>query len=303
MTADAVAPDTALRRAAVRATLAPSVHNTQPWWLHLPDGRLDLHVDRSRQLAVVDPTSRQMLISCGCAIMNARVSLAGSGLNVKVRRNPHPGYGDLLASLTPTDGPADEALAALDPAIEARTTNRGQFDEGVVPDSVLHAVCDAAAAEVAFVHVVRDPRERALLATLGQRAADIENLNPAHVAERRAWTLQRPSRDDGSLPPPVPPLDGAAENEALVLLCTTEDSATDWLRAGEALERMWLEITRRGYRATPHIEIVEVPSIRAELAAELKLSGYVHLLLRIGQAPAAPPSRRRRLVEVLIDES
>ena len=62
-------PETAamvLRRAAVRATLAPSVHNTQPWRLHIRDGRLDVFVDQSRRLRVLDPVGRQLLISCGC---------------------------------------------------------------------------------------------------------------------------------------------------------------------------------------------------------------------------------------------
>ena len=76
-------PRTALRRAAVRATLAPSVHNTQPWSLRLTkEGGLDIFADRARQLAVLDPTSRQLTISCGCALLNARVSLAGDGIGV-----------------------------------------------------------------------------------------------------------------------------------------------------------------------------------------------------------------------------
>ncbi len=96
---------TVLRRAAVRATLAPSVHNTQPWRFHLLEGRLDIYVDRARQLTVLDPTSRQMIISCGCAIMNARVSMAGDGVGLEVRRYPDKASPDLLATLVP-DRPA-----------------------------------------------------------------------------------------------------------------------------------------------------------------------------------------------------
>jgi hypothetical protein len=143
MTALAAGPATALRRAAVRAVLAPSVHNTQPWRLRITPDRLDIHTDRSRQLKVLDPTSRQMLISCGCALMNARVALAGAGLHVQVQRNPHPLYDDLLASITITDGPADEALAALDPVIEVRQTNRRHFDDERVPDDVMSALQEA----------------------------------------------------------------------------------------------------------------------------------------------------------------
>jgi hypothetical protein len=327
MTTVAAAPATALRRAAVRAVLAPSVHNTQPWRLRLTPDRLDLHADRSRQLMVLDPSSRQMLISCGCALMNARVALAGSGLHVDVRRNPHPLHGDLLAALTITDGPADEALAALDPVIEVRQTNRRHFDDEHVPEEVMSALQEAAGAEQASLYVVQDPRERLAVARLSQRADDIENLNPAYRAELRAWTSDEPARRDGVPAHAVPRVDGSAHDQvpirdfdtrgtgglpaatrssrdqALVLLCTAEDSPSDWLRAGEALERVWLELTRHGYRASPLTQVTEVPSARAELRRELRLEAYPHLLLRIGRAAMTPASRRRRLVDVLIDES
>ena len=72
----------ALRRAAVRATLAPSVHNTQPWRFELRPNELRIVADSSRQLQVLDPTARQLIISCGCALFNARVAVAASGLEV-----------------------------------------------------------------------------------------------------------------------------------------------------------------------------------------------------------------------------
>src|SRR3712207_625290 len=79
-------PDEALRRAAVRATLAPSVHNTQPWRMVIGAGSLQIHADFSRQLRQLDPTRRQLIISCGCALLNARVSLAADGYVADVRR-------------------------------------------------------------------------------------------------------------------------------------------------------------------------------------------------------------------------
>src|SRR3954454_10466414 len=95
----------ALRRAAVRATLAPSVHNTQPWRFHLRDGRLGVYVDRGRQRPVLDSSSRQMIVSVGCALMNARVSAAGDGIGLEVTRFPDSQRPDLVASLVGTSGP------------------------------------------------------------------------------------------------------------------------------------------------------------------------------------------------------
>ena len=79
-----------LRQAAVRATLAPSVHNTQPWRFVLTQGNLEIHANWTRKLRVLDPTGRQLLISCGCALFNARVALAASGYDAVVERFPDP---------------------------------------------------------------------------------------------------------------------------------------------------------------------------------------------------------------------
>ena len=78
-----------LRRAAVRATLAPSIHNTQPWRFVLSADALEIHADRSRQLRVLDPRGRQMTISCGCALFNARASMAaGRSFDVEIPDQP-----------------------------------------------------------------------------------------------------------------------------------------------------------------------------------------------------------------------
>lgn len=324
MTAIASAQRTAaLRRAAVRATLAPSVHNTQPWKLRVGSDGLSLSADRSRQLPVLDPTARQLLISCGCAVLNARVSLAGDGFRAEVIRTAGQ---DPLVTLRIVDGPADVGLAALDNVIELRQTNRRQFTDPAVPEQILNELEAVVAAEDAWLFVVRDPDQRLAVATLSQYADDIENLNPAYRAELRAWTSDDPLRRDGVPPIAVPHVDGSAQDEVpirdfdtrgvgglpaatrsskqqcLVLLGTDSDTEAAWLRAGEALERMLLEITRHGYTASPLTQVTEVPSARAQLRGELGLLGYPHVLIRIGRAPKTPASRRRRLVDVLVEQ-
>jgi hypothetical protein len=319
-------PRTALRRAAVRATLAPSVHNTQPWSFRLTkDGELRIYSDRTRQLAVLDPTSRQLTISCGCALLNARVSLAGDGFGAAVTRTAG-GVGTLVATVLPTPGPADRALAALDHVIELRQTNRRQFSDDDVPNDLLETLEAAAEAEGAWLYAVRDPDQRVSVAMLSQRAVEVVNLNPAYRAELRAWTTDDPIRRDGVPGIAVPHVDGTADdevpmrdfdthgsgglpaathstrNQCLVLLGTAGDSPADWLRAGEALERVLLEITRHGYAASPLTQVTEVPSARAQLRAELGLTGFPHVLIRVGRAPTTPTARRRRLVDVLTED-
>ena len=92
------------RKAVQRASWAPSVHNTQPWHFVVRPDVLELYGDSVRQLGALDRTGRQMVISCGCALFNARVGLAAERV-VQVERLPDAAEPDLLARLTVLDEP------------------------------------------------------------------------------------------------------------------------------------------------------------------------------------------------------
>jgi hypothetical protein len=305
------------------------VHNTQPWRFVLRPNALDVYADNSRHLRQLDPGARQLIISCGCAVFNARVALASSGLAVEVERFPEASQPNLLARLAisgPSHDSGAEPIASLDSLIELRRSNRRQFSEDDVPGAVIATLQEAAAAEGAHLHQVLGEHDRVAVARLSQQADNIQNLNPAYRAELRAWTTDDPRRSDGVPAMAVPHVDGTAQdevpirdfdtrgmgwlpsqthssrNQCLLLLGTSGDSQASWLTAGEALERVLLEITRQGYAASPLTQVVEVASARAALRSELRLSMHPQILLRVGHAPATPAPRRRRLVEVLDEQ-
>ena len=295
---------TALRQAAVSATLAHSVHNTQPWRLQLRRRQLGIYADRSRRLHVLDPSARQLTMSCGSALMNARVSLASDGVAVRVARMPDPTDPDLLAVLTldhtGVDPEPDTAeLGALDTALELRQTNRHGSADDQVPATLLDNLehgdrrrgCIAA----------RRPRSGPARGGghLSQHAEDIENLNPAYRAELRAWTSDSPRRREGMRHATAT---HSSREQCFALVCTSGDSRADWLRAGEALERVLLVVTWHGFTASALTQVTEVPSVRAQLRRQLGLVTYPQVLLRIGSAEPTPGSRRRRLVDMLVED-
>lgn len=311
------------RRVVARAVRAPSVHNTQPWQFELRDGILGVYVDRRRQLKVLDPRGRQLHTSCGCAVFNARVALAAAGVAVDVDRRRDPRRPDLVARLITTGGSGDPRLARLDRAIEERNTNRRRFADEEVGEDVVAALVAAARAEGADLVPIVHEEHRTALARLSQFADRYELADPAYRAELRAWTTDDPRRCDGVPAFAVPQVDGTAEDEiplrdfdtagmgwlpgntrsssrqCLLLLTTDHDDEAAWARAGEALERVLLEITARGYAASPLLQAVEVPHTHELLRVELGLSGHPQLVLRVGRAPVVSPTRRRSLDDVL----
>jgi hypothetical protein len=89
--------------------------------------------------------------------------------------------------------------------------------------------------------------------------------------------------------------------QCLLLLGSAADDPVAWLRSGEALERVLLELTRRGYVASPFTQVIEVARTNALLRQELALTMYPHILLRVGRASATTPTRRRRLVDMIAE--
>lgn len=62
-------------RFVVRAALAPSVHNTQPWFFTSNHGVIRLYADPRRGLPEADPAGREMMISCGAALFNLSLAV------------------------------------------------------------------------------------------------------------------------------------------------------------------------------------------------------------------------------------
>jgi len=319
----------ALRQAALRAARAPSVHNTQPWQFVLGGKTMEIYADRRRQLDVLDPRRRQLMVSCGCALLNARVSLAKAGLPTVVERFPDSTNPDLVARITVDEDHGEQPdlyLARLDEYIEERRTNRRPFFEEGVPFDIVDLFADAARREGAEVFIIERPEHRLATAHLTHRADEIENGDPAYRAELRAWTSDDPRREDGVLAFSVPHVEGTPEesevpirdfdthgngwlpgqsrsslNQCMLLLGAYEDGPIAWVRGGEALDRMLLEVTRAGYAASPLTQVIEVALTNNLLRLELGLAMHPHVLVRIGRAPTTTATRRRRLAEVITE--
>jgi hypothetical protein len=273
---------TALRRAAVRATLAPSVHNTQPWRFLLSPDAVELYADRSRQLSVLDPAGRQLVISCGCALSNMRVALAGIGFRGEVARFPDPLRRDLLARVTVRGTSAEpDPLAALDGVMELRRSNRRRFADEPVPAEVVRDLVAAAAAENAMLFPIHKPEHRLITASLSQQADRAQWADPGYRAELRRWTTNNVRRLDGVSTDAVPRVDGSAEDDIPIRdFDATGDGALPATTRSTMRQCLLLLGTRQ----------------------ELGLRMNPHVLLRVGRAPLTPATRRRRLVDVLSDQ-
>jgi nitroreductase len=306
----------------VRAAIAaPSLHNSQPWRFRIRDGEIDVYADRSRQLEVIDPSGRELLISVGAAVFNLRVAMLRHGWTPVGRAWPDPDEPDLVARIragpVAARDPAAEALAA---AIPRRHTNRRPFDRVVVPAAILDELTEAAAREGAVLSVA-DQVGRTAILSLVRTAEQRLRSQGRYRAELTYWTRPShtrregvppqafgpwaaletlPLRDYGLTQPQLQRHDEPFEPYPTILVLSTNgDSPHQWVRAGQALQRALLVATVHDLAATPMSQPLEIPELR-DLVTNTRSGRWAQVILRVGYGPPTAVTPRRPLREVLI---
>jgi hypothetical protein len=88
-------------------------------------------------------------------------------------------------------------------------------------------------------------------------------------------------------------------DSTIAVLSTYGDSRTDWLRAGQALQRVLLEATLDGVQASFRNEPLEMLSHRWRVRDATTGFGHPQMIMRIGYGEPSVSAPRRALDEVL----
>ena len=303
------------------AILAPSSHNTQPWLFEIGHSCIRLYADRTRALPVNDPDDRELVISCGCALMNLRVAAAREGFATEVSSPTETDDADLLAEVQLIEGAnPDPSELELFPSVEKRRTYRKRFADREVDDATIERLSTAATKEGADFLVVRDQSRRKQVASLVAEGDSSQWADPSWRHELAAWMHPRRKGDGLTVPGFAAPIarmvvrtfdmgNGVAAKDAqlaeespvIAVISTQRDDQTARLCVGQALERLLLTACSAGLQGSYLNQPNQVSSLRPKLQSLLDLSGFPQILLRIGyptdeDVPSAP---RRELDAVV----
>jgi hypothetical protein len=309
------------------AVLAPSGHNTQPWLFRVLEDAVEVYADRSRGLAVVDPDDRELVISCGSALVFLRIAMHALGLREHVVLLPDPTHHDLLAHVSVTGAHEPTPLERqLFHAIPKRRTNRTRFHDRKLPATFQAELQGVAVTEGTWLEIVDGEHDRNRVADLIVEGDRIQMANKSFRRELAAWTASnRSDRRDGipgygfgmsdliSLAGPfvirtfdlggfqaAKDRDLAHGSPLLVVLGTEDDTPRHWLAAGQALGRILLRARADDVWASFLNQPIEVESLRPKLLELLDRAGYPQLLLRMGYGQTVKPTPRRAVEDVVI---
>ncbi|WP_211590325.1 Acg family FMN-binding oxidoreductase [Microbispora sp. H11081] len=307
-----LATEPAFQRLLTAAGQAPSVLNTQPWRLKAVRGEyVELLADPDRRLRVSDPRGRSLHVSCGAALFDLRLAVRTAGHRPVIWLLPNTEEEPrLLAALRVSPyGPAPHGTRELYDCIGLRRTNREPFSDRRIPEHVLADLRRAASREGAGLEVLGRWASAELLEHVAI-ADDELSKNDDYLAELRAWTTSGGLREGlpsyvqgpGCIEDPAPVRDfgthrgrGPVHFESrpqLAVLTTVGDGPVDWLRAGQALQRVLLTATLHGVSASFLNQPLDLRDMRRRSDPHHR-RGHIQMILRLGYGPAVPRAPRR----------
>jgi hypothetical protein len=312
---DATAVETLL----AAAVAAPSLRDTQPWRFRCDPhtGAVEIHAAPERVPRSVDPCGRGLYLSAGAALFNVRTAAEHLGWEPEVRLLPRPEESGLLAVVAPGDpqSATHVPVGELYGAVWRRHSSRLPFSTDPVPDLLMAKLAAAARTEGANLHVLDESEAQRLLSLTAE--AQWRVTRGTRIRQARSTAQRHAIRDtpaggglDGPpahLPYPIPWRDvsgsvrgpvargrpsppAVGPRPRLLLLDTAGDTTTDWLRAGQALQRVLLTATHHCLRASLLHQALEWADLRRAMHDSRPGSGHPQMLLRVGYGPEGPPA-------------
>ena len=314
------------------AILAPSSHNTQPWSFKIVNDTIELYADKTRALPVADPDYRELIISCGAALFNLRIAIR------------HFGYGDIVDILPERDNInllariclGSKRVVKLEEnflfrAISKRTTNRNEFDNRQLPESLISELESATGNEGSWLQIMTEiiPKtNRKAVIDLIAEGDRLQMADPLFRQELAQWIHTNNSPTHDGMPPhaygmnhnldAIAPLISwtirsfdlgksqsfkdcklASQAPVLMLISSEDDNPQAWIETGEALAHLLLRARIDDVWASFFNQPIQVPYLRSRLQTLFPEHGYPQIMLRLGYAREIEGTPRRSVDEVV----
>jgi len=306
------------------ATLAASSHNTQPWKFRIGERCVTVLPDFARRCPVVDPDDSHLFKSLGCAAENLVHAAAAQGHAAEICFDATE---ETVVARFERSGAA--RASDLFRAIPRRQCTRTAYDGSSLASDHLKLLERVGQGNGVRTILLTSRPQLDCVVEYVTRGNEIQLTDPLFRKELVSWIRFNPGEalltGDGisgrtggqpSLPrwlgkaiidlvlTPKAQADADARNlrssAAVAVFVAARGDKPAWVEVGRAYERFSLQAAALDIRSAFVNQPIEVRALRPQFESSLDLDGERALLIvRIGRAPLAPFSLRRRLEDVM----
>jgi nitroreductase len=311
------------------ASLAPSGHNTQPWFIkYLEPYHWIICNDRTKWLTAVDPTQRETILSIGAFAQTLEYAAANVGYNCAFT---------LLASTNQDENIMDVKLtkasnvATFDIAkIKSRRTVRSNYLNDVLKNedaiflfneekdwfhfiqtgSKEYAFLNEQTIEANRIQSYRDAAEKELSDWIRFSSKDAEKNRDGLTAASMeieglpAWVVRnfynkssvmKNSFRDKNIDNVIKQV---SQSAGWLLITSKDNSVSTLLETGKRMQRLFLKVKAKGIAIHPMTQILEEPSTKQTLNQSVGINENIQFILRVGYVKNYPePVSLRRPVD------
>ena len=314
------------------ASLAPSGHNTQPWFVkYIEPYHWIIGNDKSKWLPGVDPTQRETMLSIGAFLQNLEYAASKSGYTCQFTLLANTNQDENVAEVKLTN--AINSIQYDIHKIRQRRTVRSNYLSDVlkkediayltknesdflfyIPNSSKeHLWLNEQTIEANRIQAYRDDAEKELAEWIRFSSKDAKihcdglTVASMEIEDLTAWYLRnfygkadvmKNSFREKSIDSVKKQVDKSA---GWLLITSKDNSVATLLEAGKRLQRLLLKIRERNIAIHPMTQILEESATRQILHSSIGISDDVQFILRTGYVKNYPqPVSLRRPVGLFV---
>jgi hypothetical protein len=303
------------------ASLAPSGHNTQPWFVqYLEPYHWIIGNDRTKWLPAVDPTQRETMLSIGAFIQNLEYAAGSFGYICKWTLLAKTSQDDRVMEVTISKAKSAEAFDT-EKIKNRRTVRSGFLRDLLKPEDIKDLIdsepelihylpatgresqfIDQQTIEANRLQADRDPAQQELADWIRFSSRDAEKYRDGlttasmEIEGTAGWVvrnfygrdnvMQQDFRSRG--------IDKIKQEVATgagwILITSKENSVAALLETGRRMQRLFLKVREKGIAIHPMTQILEEASTQKILNQSLAINNPIQFILRTGYVKSYPPS-------------
>jgi nitroreductase len=313
------------------ASLAPSGHNTQPWFVqYLEPFHWLIGNDRSRWLPAVDPKQRETILSIGAFVQTLEFAAASLGYSCSwellARSNQDE---SVLRVRLKQDGSSGAFDAAK---IGRRRTVRAPFETDVLKKQDVDELTDsgnfihylpATSKEAQYLNeqTIEANRAQAYRDEAQEELANWIRFSSKDAAQHRdglttasmeiegiaAWYVRNFYNKESVMTADFRDrgvdnvIRGVAGSAGWLLITSRNDATETLLETGRRMQRLFLKVREKSIGIQPMTQILEESATKQELNSAIGISEPVQFILRTGYIKDYPePVSLRRPVDAFV---